>query len=156
MLDYLRTAGLIFIFVLCYVVAWKTHDYFETSAIDEFTKSRFEYHAKKIGLSFTKSLVLFGIIWYVFFKSGKNSTDQITPSTQIESKTSTQQQTPTTQLESTQSTSNNSVNNSTSNLPETTKQYSKEEIEAMEEKAQYHGDDPTIRARLGLPPKLSQ
>jgi hypothetical protein len=33
-------------------------------------------------------------------------------------------------------------------------QLTKEEIFEMEVKVQYHGDDPIVRKRLGLPPKI--
>ena len=33
-------------------------------------------------------------------------------------------------------------------------QLTKEEIFELEVKAQYHGDDPIVRKRLGLPPKI--
>jgi hypothetical protein len=32
-------------------------------------------------------------------------------------------------------------------------QYTEQEINELEDKAQYHGTDPVIRSRLGLPPK---
>lgn len=51
---------------------------------------------------------------------------------------------------------NNTEQSQTPNIQEPQRQFTKEEVEALEEKAQYHGDDPTIRARLGLPPKVIQ
>lgn len=46
-----------------------------------------------------------------------------------------------------------SVNNNTSNIKELEQIEEKKTIQELEKKAQYTGDDPVIRNRLGLPPK---
>jgi hypothetical protein len=47
--------------------------------------------------------------------------------------------------------SKKNIENYTLNNPD--KANTKEKIELLEDKAQYHGDDPIVRLRLGLPPK---
>lgn len=146
--------------------AWKTFEWFKWSHSEAFYASKWAYYKKKIGFSFG-SFILVLVVGGTLVAPDKHEVDKSTSAevqnthptggtSKAEALTSSSQQLEITAKQEQQSAPSVSV----AAEPEfvevertSNKKYTDEEIQKLEDAVQYHGNDPIIRARLGLPPK---
>jgi hypothetical protein len=146
--------SMILMYIGSSVVSWKMYDYFNTTFFSALNTTGFQYHFKK----FISSLFIVPIVATflssvplatVFLPENpsnhdiQKNNDQSSKSTELIQSSQKENSTPNTPVDQSNSQAN-SINQ---------KNLTSEEIQALEEKVQYHGDDPVIRERLGLPPK---
>lgn len=126
--------------VLIFLISWKVFEWFEWSRSKSFHSSRWEYYKAKFWFALGNT-ILFSVLAYIFAGAWFAPNDKpVTPA-----------------LENTKPVQ--SVDEATPkrlSVPiesPAARTYSSEEISQMEDRVNYHGDDPVVRARLGLPPR---
>lgn len=134
-MSVLSIATFFIFFVVLVVIFWKTFNYFNMTVFDALSMTGFGYHLKKLGFSLVLPffIALFGTAM-IFSDDDTSSKNSVSTNQRLEKK-QTQQVQKQVSSEPTQIT------------------YTKEQVLEMENKVDYHGDDPMIRNRLGLPPK---
>lgn len=140
MKEFMVLGGFVLSYIVICIVAWKLFDFFNTTLLGLIDTTGFRYYLKKFMMS---CVVIPAIVYFIAIMAGWVAfTD-----TSKDSKTSTQSS----QSKEYKQSSNTSTSSS-SKSSNTTPVYSKEQVMEMENKVDYHGDDPLIRNRLGLPP----
>lgn len=134
------------------VISWKVFEWFSWSRSKGYRKSRWEYYKSKISFSLTAFILCLSSL--NFIKSVKEE-NQTVSNKMIPERVGIDNN----KLNKTTSISNEVVdlkknihdtNNKKSNE---SNRYTDGDIFELEEQVQYHGDDPIVRSRLGLPPK---
>lgn len=133
------------------VFSWKVFEWFSWSRSKSYRSSRWQYYKSKIGFSVT-AFILF-LIAGEFIISTKSDTH----SNAVERKAEMPVEREKRNNDSNSFSVGNNKFNEVMVVPSThpskdIKEYTDDEIFELEEKAQYHGDDPIVRSRLGLPP----
>lgn len=130
----------IVVFIPLFLIGWKTFDYFQMTLVDAATMTGFDYHFKKFSTGVIVGWIgAYFVTAYFFGESKEKSvipTSKVSASNYSEPKPSQQSQ---------------QIKRHVESIPQQIS-YTKEQVWEMEEKVQYHGDDPLIRNRLGLPP----
>lgn len=148
----LTTFGLIFLYIastiVVFILTWKTFDWFSWSRSASYHTSPWTHFKKRFGASLVNAILIPLVISWVYVQSklppnGEATQTQETPSTEAQAQTAVK--TPAIDR------SNNERIIEPVKSAETP--FSADDVSALEDKAGYHGDDPIIRARLGLPPK---
>lgn len=137
MKEFMILGGLVLSYIVTCVVAWKLYDFFCTTLLGLIDTTGFSYYTKKIGIScFVAPFIVFVIASFAGVAVLGPTKDASTQSSQ-----------------SKEYKQSSSTSTSSSSKPsKTTPVYTKEQVMEMENKVDYHGDDPVIRNRLGLPP----
>lgn len=131
--------------------AWNSFEWFSWSRSRSYRLSRWEYYKSKVSFTLLSYILIMVFTFLIVVtkdekKNISNNTLQQIKHSDISSEESTH-----TNNDSPVS-SQKAVNKESSSI----KEYSDQEIFELEEKVQYHGDDPIIRSRLGLPLRNTQ
>lgn len=124
--------------VVLMVFCWKTFDFFKMSLVRAATMSGFQYYMEKIGFAIVIPVVVVAFASDFLGKindlENRGKSKDVSVSQEVKQNKNTQQTSQVVQqpVEPT---------------------YTKDQVMEMENKVDYHGDDQTIRSRLGLPPK---
>ena len=145
--------------ILIALISWNVFEWFSWSRSKSYRLSRWEYYKSKISFVFIVFIITYIVALFIYFQLTKitNTTINVkseniinnNPSEVIISK---EEKPPIEKIAPLVTNSNEKIgilDNSNG-----IQQLTKEEIFELEVKAQYHGDDPIVRKRLGLPPKI--
>jgi len=124
--------GIALLYLIIVVICWKTFYWFQTTWIDHATKTGFSMFLSRLFFALVMPIIIlyFGL---AVFGIAMDPSIMSTPPKSTDNK------------QKSSSTQNNNYNNNAVTTPKENQNKSSE--------AQYDGDDPIVRARLGLPPK---
>lgn len=143
------------IYVALIPVCWKTFNYFNMTLVDAAMMTGFTYHLKKLAFALIAPFLISALIVTLIFENDETSAGSVVP--EPAPTTVTQQEPPTQPSEPVAAEpmlpklETEAVEHAEPTPVENADL--KEYLLEQERKAQYHGDDPIVRQRLGLPPK---
>ena len=141
------------------LLSWNVFEWFSWSRSKSYRLSRWEYYKSKIAFVFIVFIITYilSLFFYSALFKNTNASINIKPENNINNNSSEViiDKEKKAQIEKiTPFLTNSNENTGILNNSNVIQQLTKEEIFEMEVKVQYHGDDPIVRKRLGLPPKI--
>ena len=143
------------IYVALIPVCWKTFNYFNMTLVDAAMMTGFTYHLRKLAFALIAPFLISALIVILIFKNDETSAGGVVsepaPITVIPQEPPTQPSEPAVAAPPAPEPVTEPMKQPETEPAENADP--KADLLEQERKAQYHGDDPIVRRRLGLPPK---
>ena len=143
------------IYVALIPVCWKTFNYFNMTLVDAAMMTGFTYHLKKLAFALIAPFLISALTVTLIFENDETSVGSVVPepapTTVMPQEPPAQPSKPVAADPLLPKLGTEAVEHAEPTPVENADR--KEDLLEQERKAQYHGDDPIVRRRLGLPPK---